>query len=259
MNKNSNDKTTLSTNTLFHFTDNIDKLESILINELYPNYSLENWDNIAGGTFEIGIPMVCFCDIPLSQINNHARNYGKYTLGLTKEWGMKNNICPVLYTFNAASTTSYIMDLFTQYELSGVNNPHSKALDQAIVKLSLFMKPYVVKLKIQNKERYDVRFYDEREWRYAPNINKENEKIKLFLNPDEFNDTRLKDQETDKLKSKKVSFEPNDIKYIIVESENEILDMFHKIQNIKGNKYSLDDVMKLQTRIISMEHIRDDF
>jgi len=248
----------LSANTLFHFTDHIDKLESILVNEFYPNYSLENWDTITGGTFEIGIPMVCFCDIPLSQINNHTNDYGNYALGLTKDWGIKNNICPVLYTFHTASTATHIMDLFTH--LNRLDIPaKDKALDATLMNLALFMKPYSGKLKKGNRARDGVRFYDEREWRYIPNINEEKEKIKQYLGPDEFKDTKFKDEQTLKLKSKKISFEPNDIKYIVVESEHEILDMYHKINQIKSPKYSSDDVMKLQTRIISMEHIRDDF
>ncbi len=181
-----------------------------------------------------------------------------YNVLLTKEWGIKNNICPVLYTFHTASTATHIMDLFTY--LSRLDIPaKDKALDATLMNLALFMKPYAGKLNNKNRARDSVRFYDEREWRYIPNINEEKEKIKQYLGPDEFKDKKFKDQQTEKLKSKKISFEPNDIKYIVVESEREILDMYHKINQIKSPKYSSDDVMKLQTRIISMEHIRDDF
>ncbi len=255
---NNHTKATLSANTLFHFTDSIDKLEGILENEFYPNYSLESWDNIAGGTFEIAISMVCFCDIPLSQINNHTNDYGSYALGLTKEWGMKNNICPVLYTFNTASTTRYIMSLLTN-QFSKENTSFGNDIEPTILKLALFMKPYVGKLNKRGVERDGVRFYDEREWRYIPTINDGTEHFKLFLGPDEFKEVRYKKQETEKLKQKKVSFEPKDIRYIIVKSESEILDMYNKIERIKGDKYSPDDIKRLQTRIISMEHIRDDF
>ena len=64
---------------------------------------------------------------------------------------------------------------------------------------------------------------------------------------------------TERLKSKTLSFEPNDVKYIIVSKESEILDMFEKVKRIKGDKYKPDDIKILQTRIISMEHIREDF
>lgn len=71
-------------------------------------------------------------------------------------------------------------------------------------------------------------------------------------------DKTRKDEETQKLKSKKLSFAPNDIKYIIVDKESEIYDMAIKIEDIKM-KFPLKHVKILVTRIISMEHIKDDF
>jgi len=55
-----------------------------------------------------------------------------------------------------------------------------------------------------------------------------------------------------------LSFEPKDIRYIIVAHEAEILPICRLIQEIKG-KYSQDDVLTLTTRIISAEQIRGDF
>ena len=89
----------LSANTLFHFTKTHENILSILENEFYPNYSLEDWKPLSGKTHPIAIPMVSFCDIPLSQISNHTKHYGNYALGLKKEWGIKNKINPVLYTY----------------------------------------------------------------------------------------------------------------------------------------------------------------
>ena len=78
------DSKPLSANTLFHFTDHIDKLVGILENEFYPNYSLENQEHIGPVIFEIAFPMVSFCDIPLSQTQAHTVYYGNYAIGLKK-------------------------------------------------------------------------------------------------------------------------------------------------------------------------------
>ncbi len=243
--------TSLSANTLFHFTTTLENLDSILINEFYPNYSLENWDPITGDNFEIAIPMVCFCDIPLPQIYNHTENYGYYALGMSKNWGKKHSISPVLYTFKEASPTKHIYNLMTH--LSGTDYEGLRTL----LSFSHFMKPYEGKLWRGRELKEWVRFYDEREWRYVPPINK-GESIEEYLLPDEFHDEVYRAKEAEKLKGKKLSFEPKDIRYIIVRKENEIHDMIGKVRAIKGD-FPYRDVQVLITKIISMEQIQEDF
>ena len=89
----------LSANTLFHFTRHRENLLGILRDNFKPHYSLET---IVGalppnGVLRSAIPMVCFCDIPLSQIRNHARDYGSYAIGLSKSWASQKSIAPVMY------------------------------------------------------------------------------------------------------------------------------------------------------------------
>jgi hypothetical protein len=50
------------------------------------------------------IPMVCFCDLPLSLIKKHVEEYGGYGIGLNKTWGVKNGVAPVIYTHSRAKT-----------------------------------------------------------------------------------------------------------------------------------------------------------
>ena len=90
----------LSSSTLFHFTNTAEKLLGILENEFYPRYCLEEWTVVKLGTtepHEIAIPMVCFCDLPLSKISEHLQFYGSYGIGLSKQWGVIKGINPVLY------------------------------------------------------------------------------------------------------------------------------------------------------------------
>jgi hypothetical protein len=56
----------------------------------------------------------------------------------------------------------------------------------------------------------------------------------------------------------RLSFDPDDIKYIIVSKEEEILPMIKNLEKIK-EKYDNDTVQRLTSRIISAEHIRADF
>src|SRR3989442_11739855 len=45
----------------------------------------------------LAFPMVSSCDIPLSQVSTHMTTYGRYALGLTKTWGQKRGLTPVMY------------------------------------------------------------------------------------------------------------------------------------------------------------------
>ena len=245
-----NDK--LSANTLFHFTNTQENITSILTNEFYPRYSLEDLKPVLGPGKEIAIPMVCFCDIPLSQINNQTERYGKYAIGLSKKWGIRNKINPIIYTYSGALSAT----LFSKIARKAQKD---KTVLANYINLLFFTKPY--KGRLWRDGRYSKRnviFYDEREWRYIPKMDLKKTAIRDFLWKNEFlNEKTLKENHT-KLEKKKLSFQPKDIKYIIVEKEKEIYDMVSKIRSIK-NKFPYEEVEILITRIISMEHIRDDF
>src|SRR3989304_3361018 len=104
----------LSSETLFHFTDSIIKLKSILKNEFYPRYSLESYplDPKESSILEIGVPMVSFCDIPLSRVKEHVTIYGYYGIGMSKEWAEKKGLNPVLYLYNGSDLSLNIKEMF---------------------------------------------------------------------------------------------------------------------------------------------------
>ena len=79
---------TISANTLFHFTKTIDNIRNILTDTFSPRYCLEHLAFMASENIDLAIPMVCFCDIPLSQIIDHVDTYGEYAIGLNKDWAM---------------------------------------------------------------------------------------------------------------------------------------------------------------------------
>jgi hypothetical protein len=65
-------------------------IAGFLKNDFRPHYCLEDFNVIFPGEPEdnlsLAIPMVSFCDIPLSQSQQHLDTYGGYGIGLTKEW-----------------------------------------------------------------------------------------------------------------------------------------------------------------------------
>ena len=110
-----------------------------------------------------------------------------------------------------------------------------------------------------------IRFYDEREWRYIQpfNVTKKPFMVKKEREDSSEEDLKILIEGLNKgiiaAQHLRLSFEPKDIKFIIVKSENEILTMADKVISIKREKFSYKDVQILTTRIISMESIKENF
>lgn len=85
----------LSSNSLIHFTKNKSTLCGILENDFKIKYCLETI-NAKRHQYIGAVPMVSFCDIPLSEVKDHIKKYGAYGIGLSKQWGIKNGLNPVL-------------------------------------------------------------------------------------------------------------------------------------------------------------------
>jgi len=258
--------TTLSTSSLFHYTYDYNNLLSILKEGFQPKYSLEKLSILKTNdlltalakeigvhnepeeiTDELAIAMACFCDIPLNLIGGHVHIYGKYAIGLTKEWGIKNAISPVFYI--ADSETRFFFDVLIRIthrirprihqKVSGsttedlplfieVNN-----LIRATQNLIMFVKPYQ-----GNYERPHIgfsqkeyRFYDEREWRYRP---PDFLTSRTYLTKDEFNDPKIRGEYESSLF--KITFSKSDITHILLPNDeiDKLKRDINSIKNLEG-------------------------
>lgn len=72
---------------------------NILKNDFRPRFGLEDFSSLKPNVqnFSYAFPMSCFCDLPLSNTSKHLATYGNYGIGLTKKWGKKNGLNPILY------------------------------------------------------------------------------------------------------------------------------------------------------------------
>ena len=118
-----------------------------------------------------------------------------------------------------------------------------------------YTKPFDRKITFENKVEYH-KFYDEREWRYVPDISIYGGKH-IMLFEKQF-DEPLLSKENNKLKKAKLRFEPNDINYIIINDESERLDLINRIDRIK-EKYDHDTKRVLLSKIITAVQISQDF
>ncbi|WP_300701295.1 abortive infection system antitoxin AbiGi family protein [Bacteroides sp.] len=246
---------TLSANTLFHFTKSKETLINILKSDFRPSYCTE--ENYLVESKRWKVPMVCFCDIPLSQIEEHAYWYGEYAIGLTKEWAIRNNLNPVLYVNKEVELIDTLKNSFEQL-IEKRNSVENFSELQAIINNLLYQYAYIKPyegIRYDKNQYIDIikRYYDEREWRYVPK--KENEPLFEFATA--FFPGQIQEL-NNSIKDYGLKFEPKHINYIIVSKEQEILEIKREIEKIKGN-FPNNDVSLLTTRIISMERIKEDF
>ncbi|MBI1910369.1 MAG: hypothetical protein HYS21_00020 [Deltaproteobacteria bacterium] len=248
---------TISSDTLFHFTGSAEDLINIFRNEFYPRYSLETVRELANGKkVDIAVPMVCFCDIPLSKIKNHLSTYGYYGIGMSKEWAKKVKLNPVLYLRSGSDLEKYLKILLIDLVKKDKMEKEIGAALKAATNLLGYIKLYEGDFLRNDTVIKNVKFYNEREWRYVPEMPGEE---LPFLLREEFENPVTRAQENVKLQSTKLSFEPKDIKYVIVKEEKEILAMMRALQQIKSKKYDKDTVELLTSRIITSEQITKDF
>jgi len=81
----------------------------------------------------------------------------------------------------------------------------------------------------------------------------------MILAKSDYDTEEDKDKENQKLKNIRLQFEPNDIKYVIIEKDSEIPEFLDILRSSKGKKYTYHDVERLMTRIITTEQIVSDF
>ncbi|MFI5251909.1 MAG: abortive infection system antitoxin AbiGi family protein [Bacteroidota bacterium] len=162
----------ISSNTLFHITSR-DNLLSILQTDFRPHYCGERFTMDNEVMLQLAIAMVSFCDLPLFLMRSHLEFYGdhgKFGIGLTKKWGMKKNISPVLYLHEFSPLFRFRDRLVNEANQinGGIQKWRMELLDVSN-NFTSFLKPYEGN-PWRNGEfsKECKRFYNEREWRFVP-------------------------------------------------------------------------------------------
>ena len=295
----------IRTSSLFHYTD-YSYLKQIIKTGLYPNYCAEDIRFEEKGKQRgelIGVPMVSFCDIPLSRIDEFADRYGYCAIGLYKTWVDNKAINPVFYakdpsTLEAFNTMTFIAKQL-QYKAKTLDEKitlvpdgsnaeevqfylYSKILRERTLPLFGYVKKYQGERTITNKDGKQTitcqNNYLENEWRY---IIPESQTVKWLWGENAYNrwrgdKTKPKPSPSKILKDHTLTFNVDDISFIIVETEDQVKEMITWLSYVKkvGGDYIcpkeviesntrrriLESVhRKLVSRVISLEKIRIDF
>lgn len=112
-----------NSSSLIHFTNKLSTLKRILCNGIRYSYAFESipqgvLNNLINDTtkiassilnyddsYGIALPMVSFCDIPLTRALDHSNTYGKYGIGIEKDFMLhfyKEYFNPVIYSSSDA-------------------------------------------------------------------------------------------------------------------------------------------------------------
>lgn len=291
----------INASSLLHFTKNINSLKGILengfrysyccekftqtivTNEIYPNNS-SHFRPATNISPYIAIPMICFCDIPLTRSIQHAKIYGDFIIGIDKDMAMslyRSLLNPVLYK-NSSLIEIGFNDLSVvkaqSQKITGCYN-----LNQSICQILGSTKPYTGEQKIQTPEGNietvrDYCFYNEREWRIImPDGFEKDIKWYWNINPHEFEKNRHEynqilqhtqyayagfvknlEEEIDK------KIFPNFITHIVVDTDDKIPEIVDFILNPHQRIFQYENVPYeirkiLVSKITSFKRIENDF
>jgi hypothetical protein len=245
-------------NSFFHFTKEQDSLINILEKKFLPHFCFEDYrfsDNDEGLDYhKLAVPMVCFCDIPLSNISEHMNCYGKFAIGMKHEWG-ERYLNPVFYLQNH-STPCKSYKIIEEY-LLGTKKEFGKEMFYNFLDFTAYLKSYKGR-DDKNGSKGKV-FYKEREWRWVPEISQEEYLENKVLRAPQKYVTDIKKFNESIQKKYKLNFTTDDIQYIIVDKDSRKKELIKKIMKLKNKEYSNEIKLILLTKITSIEEISNDY
>lgn len=249
----------ISSSSVIHYTNKLENLKGILKSKGFRlKYCLETLDVNLNKEIKFAVPMISFCDIPLSEVKNHIKSYGSYGIGLRKDWAKKNGLNPVLYLEKESHISKIIGSLIARIQELRQDVTRDRIIQKGILRLFFFCKNYDGYLKYGEIDDEKYCFYNEREWRYVPS---EEYLVSNGIEPliigNEFLNDKVRYNE--KIKDTYCFFEPQDISYIIVDNENDIPDVLSMLNEIYEDKCSSKELKILGTRIITKSQIFNDF
>lgn len=229
------------TNSFFHYTKKYDVLVQILANGFVGSFANEQFPKSDGTLGHLYIPMISFCDIPLSQLQYIV--YGNYAIGMTREWGNNLPLSPVSYYPNSFRAN------YTKFLTKCIEN------DPQYTKILGYVKPvkkYREKGYATNKRKDN---YIEREWRKIY--------LKSWMESAEQYDAYIKKNGSALLNNFVSKFKPSQVDMIVVKSkvdrENLIRDIY-ALNQIGGYTNIINqDKLRLISKITTIDEIKKNY
>lgn len=238
-----------SADTLFHFVDKLDYLLQALKNcAIVPRYCIEDIGYLEINMRKIAYPMLCFCDINLHKLQEHISFYGEYGIAFSKEWGIDKGIQPMQYI----NPNSILKD---DFKIAFQDSFQAKTEDSAqnfLLSQMYFFKSIDGTME-RNGKTVQKNFTDECEWRYIPDVKLV--KLKQAITEKELFCLEALNKSLTVAENCWLNFNANDIKYIIINNEEE----FDRVAEvIKEKSLSASDVDKLLSKVLIWSEIKGD-
>lgn len=255
--KHSIPKSEQSANTFFHFMNRYNFLKEIIKDKkLYPRYCEEDFSLLNLDFKQIRIAMKCFCDIPLHKVDPHRKAYGDYCIGLTKSWGIKNGLQPVIYynpNCGISQSVKKSFDAAIRYSENDEN------IDEVAEIINTTLK-YLKSINGKDLKTDKIKdFTDEKEWRFVPNLDNQTGFEEVIIDSKIINNIDIVEsynREIKKYDDYCLQFEYADIKYIFVKTSKQrdnLIKLILKCNEDDSVKYRLISCIKV------WQEVRGDF
>lgn len=291
----------INASSLFHFTRRFDTLQSIVKNGLRFSYAYEMYSHemlskirltpgsksMEEGQIGVAIPMISFCDIPITRASVHMDKYGEYAIGFDKKTMLEVYdliMNPVLYVSSDKLRKSLddFCSLYSDSKNDMLNSmislakkgksAKSKEIDGLItsfVERKFNMGSILGLIKPVYDLSTNYCYYDEREWRiFWPSINSKNKGWKWGVSQEEY--SKNKNGWNEQLAIEKNNYITlcegllaSAITHIVVKKEVQIPRMIETLltsKTILGNRdISEEERLVLISKLTSLERIGLDY
>lgn len=295
----------INSSSLCHFTKRLDVLQNIVRNGIRFSFAFENLSSEIIANFEypdnpkcishifknagVAIPMVSFCDIPITRAVDHIAKYGQYMIGLNKELiiDIYNEIINPVFYIHSDNLYQSIDDISRVYaeatnqqiqQIVNIGNTIACPTQNDLEKLAK-QSPYIDrKINIRfiiglSKPCYSEDgewcYYDEREWRaFWPDGMNDETSWKWGITFEDYLSSRNgwnKDLTSDKTNYITIpeGFLYKGITHIVVKSDSQIqkmIDLIMKSKTIFGQtNVSQKERLILVSKVTSLERIAQDY
>ena len=169
--------------------------------------------------------------------------YGNFGVGFTKEWGLKNQLNPIIYTTSDGRIQNLMKFLFSCER----TEENKEDFNFYTYSLWAHIKPIVGKMIISG-EVVEKEFYQENEWRYVPPVD-------TLMLADKYEDGKEKANTI--VSEYALKFVPSDIRYLFVKSDSDIPALVDFINTELGH-FPHNDLKILTSRIVSLQTLHVD-